>query len=90
LKGALRTGSEIRFKNMEVSVGGSFSVKLVDLGYPAPAGAEVRRLVEENSAGYVAAVYEKAAYVKTRDDDLVMFTSEPATPYCVLGVGGIC
>jgi hypothetical protein len=47
------------------------------------AGAEVRRLVEENSAGYVAAVYEKAAYVKTRDDDLVMFTSEPATPYCV-------
>lgn len=47
------------------------------------AGAEVRRLVDENGAGYVAAVYDKAAYVKTRDDDLVMFTSEPATPYCV-------
>ncbi len=47
------------------------------------AGAEVRRMVEENSAGHLAALYEKAAYVKTRDDDLVMFTSEPTTPYCV-------
>jgi len=47
------------------------------------AGSEVVRLLEEEKLGHVAAVHERAAYVKTLDNEVVFFSQKPLTPYSV-------